>query len=84
MTELNLHEGDVIEICTEKYGDIKPYIIAEIKSTDRDNVDEPRIRNSNYLLLREINHEDKLVETVEEHGCIVWALQHFSDVGREK
>lgn len=80
MTELNLHEGDVVEICTELFGDIKPYIITKIKNT---NANEPQIRNSKYLRLRHLTSEDVLFERTDEFGNTIWALQNNKMVIKE-
>lgn len=75
MEKMTIQQGDVLEICTSKYGNIKAYIIDEIKDTMRDLEHPIAIRNSKYLLVREIDEIDNLKESGNEQGHIVWRLE---------
>lgn len=72
---MTVQEGDVIEICSDRYGEIGAFIIEEIKTTHRDTEIEASIRNSKYLLVRKINDDDELKESTNKQGHIVWRVK---------
>lgn len=71
ITRYTVQVDDVIEIATEQYGQIKAFVVREIKSTGRD-AEDPRFRNSKYLALRPIQDSDTLKEFTTRDGDIVF------------
>lgn len=72
--KVKIEEGQVIEFCFERYGDISPYVIDEIKNTHRDGNDA-MIRNSKYVILRKIDPNETLEEKTDEEGNIIWKVK---------
>lgn len=75
---MTIQTGDVIEICTSRYGEIKAFVIDAIKKTQRDLEYPIAIRNSKYIFLRPIDEKDQLKESANEQGDIIWRLENDS------
>lgn len=55
MTSITFEEGDIIELCFERYGNIRPYIVEKIGHRGQG---EFSFNNSFYLVVRKLVEED--------------------------
>lgn len=65
--------NDVIELYFEKYGEILPYIVEEVKENTNAKAFGYH-RNSKRFRLRKLTDKDRLTKTVSKDGDIVWCI----------